>query len=83
MKRTPKGDKHKVQMAIPLRRETTMSLERVAQRLAMGSWTHVSNLPGAGEPNKSVNSECGLTLARIVQYINMRRARMEIREPWI
>ena len=37
-----------------LRRETTMTLKWIAQRLQMGSWTYVSNLvngelqPGAG-----------------------------------
>jgi hypothetical protein len=38
------GDKHKVQMAGRLRRETTMTLKWIAERLAMGTWTNVSNL---------------------------------------
>ena len=38
------GDKGKVQAARRLRRETTMSLKWIAQRLQMGSWTYVSNL---------------------------------------
>jgi hypothetical protein len=40
----PKGDKGKVAMAVRLRRETTMTLKWVAERLAMGCWSHVSNL---------------------------------------
>ena len=40
----PKGDKRKVRMAARLRGETTMSLKWIAERLAMGSWTNVSNL---------------------------------------
>ena len=35
----PKGDKRKVRLAARLRRETTMSLKWIAERLAMGSWT--------------------------------------------
>jgi putative transposase len=38
-----KGDQEKVKMALRLRRETTMTLKWIAQRLQMGSWTHVSN----------------------------------------
>jgi REP element-mobilizing transposase RayT len=38
-----KGDKEKVAMAARLRRETTMTLKWVAKRLAMGSWSNVSN----------------------------------------
>ncbi len=38
-----KGDKGKVAMAARLRRETTMTLKWVAERLAMGSWSNVSN----------------------------------------
>jgi REP element-mobilizing transposase RayT len=38
-----KGDREKVKMALRLRRETTMTLKWIAQRLQMGSWTHVSN----------------------------------------
>ena len=41
-----KGDKRKVRMAVRLRRETTISLKWIAKRLAMGSWTNVSNLLG-------------------------------------
>ena len=39
-----KGHRAKVMLARRLRRETTMSLKWIAQRLQMGSWTYVSNL---------------------------------------
>ncbi len=39
-----KGDRQKVRLARELRAETTVSLKWIAQRLEMGSWTHVSNL---------------------------------------
>ena len=39
-----KGDKGKVEIARRLRRETTMTLKWIAEHLAMGSWTNVSNL---------------------------------------
>jgi len=39
-----KGDPKKVAMARRLRRESTMTLKWIAQRLQMGSWTYVSNL---------------------------------------
>ena len=39
-----KGDAGKVQVALRLRRETTMSLKWIAQELRMGSWTYVANL---------------------------------------
>jgi len=51
-----KGDKHKVALAGRLRRETTMSLKWIAQRLNMGSWTYVSNLLANPKTTKSVNS---------------------------
>lgn len=38
-----KGDSEKVKIAVRLRRETIMTLKWIAQRLRMGSWTHVSN----------------------------------------
>jgi putative transposase len=38
-----KGDPAKVQIAWRLRKETTMTLKWIAQRLKMGAWTHVSN----------------------------------------
>ena len=39
-----KSDRQKVALARELRSQTTMSLKWIAQRLEMGSWTHVSNL---------------------------------------
>ena len=42
--RRRKKDNGKVRMAQRLRRETTMTLAWIAQRLKMGSWTSVSNL---------------------------------------
>jgi hypothetical protein len=42
-----KGDRHKMPMAGRLRGETTMTLKWTAERLAMGSWTNVSNLLAA------------------------------------
>lgn len=38
-----KGDAEKVTIAVRLRQETIMTLKWIAQRLQMGSWTHVSN----------------------------------------
>jgi hypothetical protein len=38
-----KGDREKVKIAARLRHETIMTLKWIAQRLQMGSWTHVSN----------------------------------------
>ena len=44
LERRRKGDRGKVQIALRLRQETTMTLEWIARRLRMGAWTHVSNL---------------------------------------
>ena len=41
-----KSDPQKIKLAKELREQTTMSLKWIAQRLEMGSWTHVSNLLG-------------------------------------
>ena len=41
-----KGDPEKAALARRLRAETTMTLKRIAGEMHMGSWTHVSNLPG-------------------------------------
>ena len=38
------GDRGKVKLARQLRAETTMTLRWIANRLQMGSWTHVSKL---------------------------------------
>ena len=51
-----KGDSEKVKIAVRLRRETVMTLKWIAQRLHMGSWTHVSNCLAARQM-KSVKSE--------------------------
>ena len=44
LSRHRKGDPFKVKLAQKLRQETTVSLQWIAARLKMGSWTHVSNL---------------------------------------
>jgi REP element-mobilizing transposase RayT len=44
LSRRRKGDWQKVGIALRLRSETTMSLAWIAERLRMGSWSHVSNL---------------------------------------
>jgi putative transposase len=41
--RRKKGDVKKVRLARRLRAETTMTLKWIAQRLKMGTWTHVAN----------------------------------------
>ena len=41
------GDKAKIAMARRLRQETTKTLPWIAKRLAMGSWTYISNLLNA------------------------------------
>jgi hypothetical protein len=38
-----KGDVQKVRIARRLRRETTVTLKWIAERLRMGTWTHVAN----------------------------------------
>jgi hypothetical protein len=43
LKKRRKGDPKKVQIATRLRKETTVTLKWIAQRLHMGAWTHVSN----------------------------------------
>ena len=57
--RTPKGDRRKVKIAVRLRGETTMTLKWIANRLAMGGWTNVSNLLGAerAKTKRNVKSE--------------------------
>ncbi len=57
LRQAGKGDERKVRLAARLRKETTMSLKWIAQRLAMGSWTHVSNLLGARRKQESLKSE--------------------------
>jgi putative transposase len=43
LERRPKGDAGKVRIAARLREETTVTLKWIAQRLQMGTWTHVTN----------------------------------------
>jgi hypothetical protein len=38
-----KGDRRKVKIARRLQQETTMTLKWIADRLRVGTWTHVSN----------------------------------------
>ena len=57
LRQAGKGDKRKVRLATRLRKETTMSLKWIAQPLAMGSWTHVSNLLAARRKQESLKSE--------------------------
>jgi hypothetical protein len=44
LNRRRKGDKKKVKIALRLRRETTMTLGWIAQRLQMGTKTHLTHL---------------------------------------
>jgi hypothetical protein len=53
LRQAAKGDERKVRLAARIRGETTMSLKWIAEHLAMGSWTHVSNLLGAGRNEKA------------------------------
>jgi hypothetical protein len=39
-----KGDMGKLEMALRLRRQTTMTLKWIAERLKMGTWTHLNHL---------------------------------------
>jgi hypothetical protein len=55
--RAGKGDKGKARIAARLRKETTMSLKWIAQNVAMGGWTHVSNLLGAKRKSQSLKSK--------------------------
>ena len=57
LKQAAKGDARKVHIAARIRKETTMSLKWIAEHLAMGSWTHVSNLLGAHRKQESLKSE--------------------------
>lgn len=44
VRRRPKGDAGEVMIALRVRRETTMTLASIANRLGMGTWTYVSTL---------------------------------------
>ncbi len=61
-----KGDRRKVRIAAPLRRETTMSLEWIAERLCMGGATHVTSLLQCYQ-QKGPNSEGTLLGPRLGQ----------------
>ena len=39
-----KGHREKLKLAIRLRDETTMTVKWIAERLRMGTWTHLSHL---------------------------------------
>jgi hypothetical protein len=43
LKKQRKGDSEKVKMALRLGRENAMTLKWIAERLHMGSWTHMPN----------------------------------------
>ena len=60
-----KGHRAKVMLARRLRRETTMSLKWIAQRLQMGSWTYVSNL--LNQPAQALPSSGGVAVVSIVR----------------
>ena len=39
-----KGDPEKVKLALRLRAETAVTIKWIAQRLQMGTWTHLNHL---------------------------------------
>ena len=39
-----KGDAGKVELAVRLRAETTVTVKWIAERLQMGAWTHLNHL---------------------------------------
>jgi hypothetical protein len=43
LKGRPKGDRAKVELAWRLRRETTLTIRQIAERLSMGSWKSLNN----------------------------------------
>ena len=57
LRQAAKGDVRKVRLAARIRKETTLSLKWIAEHLAMGSRTHVSNLLGAERKRESLTSE--------------------------
>jgi len=44
LKSMPKGNPLKIELAMEIRKRTTMSLKWIAEHLHMGTWTYVSNL---------------------------------------
>ena len=39
-----KGDRQKLKLAVRLRKETTVTAQWIAQRLHLGTWTHLNHL---------------------------------------
>ena len=39
-----KGDREKLKLAVRLREETTVTVKWIAERLRMGTWTHLNHL---------------------------------------
>jgi hypothetical protein len=76
-----KGDPQKVKLARRLCRETTLSLERIAQRLATGSWTCVSNLLNEKSRRRCVNREDTCPKAAFFCYLNCRRRGSPVKTP--
>jgi hypothetical protein len=61
LKRRRKNDLDKLEVGARLRRETTMSLEWVAQQLGFGSWKYLSNLLGREhDRSRSEQPELGI-----------------------
>ena len=52
----PANAEGKVQLARRLRRETTLSLKRIAQQLGVGSWKYLSNLLRQEAPDTAQRS---------------------------
>ena len=57
LRQAGKGEARKVRLAARIRKDTTMSLQWIAQHLEMGRWTHVSILLGAKRKQESLKSE--------------------------
>ena len=58
LKRQGKGGREKVEIAWRLRQQTTMTLKWIAQRLRMGTWTHVSNCLTQRRNEKEEKEKC-------------------------
>jgi hypothetical protein len=43
LRRDRNGHRMKVKLALRLRQQTTMTLQWIADRLKMGTWTHAAN----------------------------------------
>lgn len=57
LRQSAQGPKRKARLAVRLRSATVMSLQRIAEHPAMGSWTNVSHLVGAKKGQESLKSE--------------------------